>query len=549
MLTPEQRAHWRPICAAHDLPPRHVFHGQLYGHEFAVWRADDGFVNVWENRCLHRGVRLSIGMNDGAELKCAYHGWRYANRTAACTYIPAHPADAPARTICNRVFPAVERFGLVWTALEPVGETPDIPDPAAEASLALRGVSVNAPAEAVEAALEGYDPEVAVFVQPVDAGRSVIRGVLRLTPADPMATFRAHNARMTALRDRLEAEAAKVPAPEPFAPEFRPVSEELAEIPAPAGRKPAHRVRVARKWKAAAEIMGFRLEPLVGELPGHQPGAHIDLHLPNGLIRQYSLTNGPEDAAGYEIAVKREETGRGGSRALHETLREGDVLAISAPHNNFPLRRDALMTILIAGGVGATPLIAMAKTLKRAGLPYAFHQFARSKDHAPLPETLKALRAELHLGLDAEATAAGLETILAASGPKRHVYICGPRPMLDAARRIAAAEGWPDDAVHFEYFGNDAEIDKSGGFEVALARSVMTLQVAPGQTILEAVRAAGVDVPSSCEQGACGTCRCGVIEGEPDHQDIYLSRSEKAAGNQMMICVSRSKSPRLVLDL
>jgi ferredoxin-NADP reductase/nitrite reductase/ring-hydroxylating ferredoxin subunit len=525
MLTPDQRAHWRPICASHDLPPRHVFHGQLYGHEFAVWRADDGFVNVWENRCLHRGVRLSIGMNDGAELKCAYHGWRYANRSAACTYIPAHPADAPARTICNRTFPAIERYGLIWTAL------------------------VDAPAEMVDAALLEYDPAVTIFVQPVDAARSVIRGVLHKRPADEMAAFRAHNARLTAIRDRVEAEAAKAPAPEPFEAEFRPVSEELAEMPAPTGRKPAFRVKVARKWKAAEEIMAFRLIRLTGELPGHQPGAHIDVHLPNGLIRQYSLTNGPEDVAGYEIAVKREETGEGGSRALHDVVREGDVLAISAPHNNFPLRRDALMTTLIAGGVGATPLIAMAKTLKRAGLHYAFHAFAKSKAHAPLPETLAALGATLHLGLDPEATVAGLETILAASGPKRHVYICGPRPMLDAARRIAKKEGWPDDAIHFEYFGNDAEIDKSSSFEVALARSVLTLQVAPGQTILEAVRATGVDVPSSCEQGACGTCRCGVIEGVPDHQDVYLTDSEKAAGDQMMICVSRARTPRIVLDL
>lgn len=550
MLTPDQRAHWRPICASHDLPPRHVFHGQLYGHEFAVWRADDGFVNVWENRCLHRGVRLSIGMNDGVELKCAYHGWRYANRSAACTYIPAHPADAPARTICNRTFPAVERFGLVWTALDPIGPAPDLPEIDAPDPLALRGIAVNAPAAMVEAAVAEYDPEVAIFAQPVDADRSVIRGVLRRRPADEMAAYRLYNTRLSAIRDGVEAAAADAPAPEPYAPDFRPVSEELAEMPEPAkGRKPALRVAVARKWKAAEGVMGFRLEPLEGELPGFQPGAHIDVHLPNGLIRQYSLTNGPEETAAYEIAVKLEERGEGGSRALHETVREGDVLAISAPHNNFPLRRDALMTTFIAGGIGATPLIAMAKAMRRQGLHYAFHQFAKSEAHVPLAATLDDLEATLHLGLDPEATVAGLETILAASGPKRHVYICGPRPMLDAARHIAKREGWTDDAVHFEYFGNDAEIDKSSAFEVALARSVLTVRVEPGQTILEAVRAAGVDAPSSCEQGACGTCRCAVIEGEPDHQDVYLTDSEKAAGDQMMICVSRSRSPRLVLDL
>ena len=119
-------AAWYPIAAAHDLPFRHVFHGQLLGREFAVWRADDGFVNIWENRCLHRGVRLSIGINDGRELRCQYHGWRYSNRTAGCTYIPAHPADAPARTITIRTFPVAERYGLIWSSLDAVGEGPAI---------------------------------------------------------------------------------------------------------------------------------------------------------------------------------------------------------------------------------------------------------------------------------------------------------------------------------------------------------------------------------------------------------------------------------------
>src|SRR5579859_6733951 len=147
---------WYPIAASHDLPFRHVFHGQLLGREFAVWRADDGYVNVWENRCLHRGVRLSLGINDGRELKCQYHGWRYANRTAGCTYIPAHPSDAPARTITNRTFPAVERYGLVWSCLDPVGDAPEIAalDPAH--ALALRGVPVNAAAADVILRLKDY---------------------------------------------------------------------------------------------------------------------------------------------------------------------------------------------------------------------------------------------------------------------------------------------------------------------------------------------------------------------------------------------------------
>ncbi len=138
---------WHPVASAQDVPHRHVYHGQLLGRELAVWRADDDFVNVWENRCLHRGVRLSIGMNDGTELRCQYHGWRYANRSAGCTYIPAHPADAPARTICNRTFPTVERYGLVWSGEEPVGDPPTIEVLEAGTPFGLRNLPVNASAE------------------------------------------------------------------------------------------------------------------------------------------------------------------------------------------------------------------------------------------------------------------------------------------------------------------------------------------------------------------------------------------------------------------
>jgi ferredoxin len=130
-----------------------------------------------------------------------------------------------------------------------------------------------------------------------------------------------------------------------------------------------------------------------------------------------------------------------------------------------------------------------------------------------------------------------------------HLYLCGPGPMLQAARRIAAELGWPETAVHFEYFKNTNKIDDSSSFEVALARSCVTLKVPAGKTILEVMREAGVDMPSSCEQGACGTCLATVIEGEPDHQDVYLNDAEKKSGTKIMTCVSRAKSARLVLDL
>ena len=559
---------WHPVASASDLPYRHVHHAQLLGREFAVWRADDGYVNVWENRCLHRGVRLSIGINDGRELMCQYHGWRYANRSAGCTYIPAHPADAPARTICNRTFPCVERYGLVWTAETPQGEPPALAG--FDAALTLRPVPVNAPADAVLAALEGYGADadrdgfaltltggdgrwLAFFVQPVDSARSVIRGLLADPPEGAKRTglLRQHSRALSYLRDRVEAQPfAEAPAMEPL---IERVSPELAEMPepGPSGRRAALRVTVARKWAAAEDVAGLELRPVSGALPAMQPGAHIDLHLPNGLIRPYSLVNGPGETDHLVVGVKREPQSRGGSAAVHDSLREGDVLAISEPRNNFPLRRDAVKTILIAGGIGVTPLLAMAQVLANQGLSYEMHFFARSPAHLPFTDRLDGLGEAVHrhIGLDPAATAEALRKIAEGPGPYQHVYLCGPGPMLSAAREILAESGWPEEAVHFEYFANDGVIDTSSSFEVALARSCVTLQVPAGKSILETLRETGLDMPSSCEQGACGTCQCSVIEGTPDHQDVYLTPAEKAAGDKIMTCVSRAKSARLVLDL
>jgi ferredoxin-NADP reductase/phenylpropionate dioxygenase-like ring-hydroxylating dioxygenase large terminal subunit len=585
----QARDRWHPIAASHDLVHRHVFHAQLLGREFAVWRADDGYVNVWENRCLHRGVRLSIGINDGRELKCQYHGWRYANRTAGCTYIPAHPADAPARTITNRTYRAVERYGLVWSAEEPRGNVPDMPGLPAGDLLVLRGIAVNAPADQVTEALKSYrfqpndgigtnDAQIMVeaaavasvalrsregnastrgvfLVQPVDSGRSVIRGVLdgKAEGATRIAILRHHNERLSQLRDTVERLAAKEPAPVPIEPVYERVTPELAEMPELTvhGRKAALRVEVARKWLAGDGIAGFQLKPVKGLLPTFQPGAHIDVHMPNGEIRQYSITNGPGETDSYVIGVKLEPDSKGGSKCMHETVREGDVLAISEPRNNFPLRRDAVKTLFIAGGIGITPLLAMAQALHHSNLAHELHYFAQNEAQLAFPDRLQGLSDTLtpHLGLDPAATGEKLRQLLASYEPDTHLYLCGPGPMLEAARKLAAEAGWPEAAVHYEYFKNTNKIDDSSSFEVALARSCVTLQVPAGKTILEVMRANGVDMPSSCEQGACGTCMATVIEGIPEHQDVYLNEAERRAGTKIMTCVSRAKSARLVLDI
>ena len=326
----------------------------------------------------------------------------------------------------------------------------------------------------------------------------------------------------------------------------------LAELPeAPSGRQAALRVQVDRKWQAAEGVAGFRLRPLEGGLPTFQPGAHIDVHLPNGLVRQYSITNGPGETAYYRIGVKLEPDSSGGSQCLHETVREGDVLAISEPRNNFPLRRDSTRTILVAGGIGITPMLAMAQALNRMDLAFELHCFAQSEDHLAFRDVLDGLGESVvhHLGLSPDETVAEIRRLVAEPETFAHLYVCGPGPMLDATRREAAVAGWAGDAVHFEYFKNTTEIDDSSTFEVALARSALTVTVPSGTTILEVLREHGVIVPSSCEQGACGTCVATVLDGEPDHQDVYLNDSDHEAGERIMTCVSRAKSDRLVLDL
>lgn len=335
-MTTDLQSNWYPIASSSDLPKRHVYQAQLLGREFAVWRADDGYVNVWENRCLHRGVRLSIGINNGTELRCQYHGWRYANRTAGCTYIPAHPADAPARTICNNTYPTQEAYGLVWAGETAVGELPSLGG--FESATVLRPVPMMAPQNMVVQALLGYawdetcqgvenadgsvtvtasdGSAVRVFVQPVDSNRSVARALHTNVASgeERIALLKRHSWLMQELRDRIETQAARQEAPAPFEPVIAKVSEDLVDIPAISadGRKADLRVQVADKEMTADGIVSLRLEAIKDQLPTFQPGAHIDVHLPNGLVRQYSVTNGPGETDHYTIGVKREPDSRGG---------------------------------------------------------------------------------------------------------------------------------------------------------------------------------------------------------------------------------------------
>lgn len=582
MTAPDASSLLHPVASSADLAARHVARARLLGQDLAIWRADDGFVNVWADRCIHRGVRLSVAANDGAELVCPYHGWRYSNRSGNCSYIPAHPAEAPSRSLCVPAFRCDERYGLVWSGGSLEAEPPSIPHLDTDDPLVLRALPVNAPVDLTLEGLSGYrfqpapsagrdvsiscdapgpyaiaitarangsETTVVHFVQPVDAGHCVIRPVLSGTPAlgQRLSILRQHAHQLGELRARLEASAAtrvEVRGPStPLKPPARPT--------AGPGRAPQVEVSVARKWLTAEGIAAFELVPASGQLPSFQPGAHVDVHLPNGLVRQYSLTNGPGLTSVYRLGVKLEPDSRGGSRYMHESVQQGDTLQLSAPHNNFPLRRDAARTVLIAGGIGVTPLLAMAQTLDRQQLGWELHYFAQSDDHIAFGEVLEPLSTGLvkHLGLSPEQTADDLEKITHGYEATNHVYICGPGPMIEAARMIAADSGWPEDAIHFEYFKNESDLDDASSFEVLLAQRNQTLVVGAGVSLLESLRDAGVDMPSSCEQGLCGTCMATVLEGELDHQDVYFNDSERAAGDKVLTCVSRAKGRRIVLDL
>lgn len=583
--------HWHPVATEHDLAPRSLFRTKLMGHELVVWRADDGFVNVWENRCLHRGVRLSIGSNNGTELICRYHAWRYANRTAGCTYIPAHPADSPARTITNKTFAVTQRYGLVWSGHEPQGDVPELPVLHGE-TLGLRNQPVNAPlaivleqlmthrflptgaivssdvtpidlgvvqvaaerssyAVTITAGLSSDESTVVFFVQPVDSGRCVIRPVLAGSPTDELAVLRHHAAALTRLVRSIERVVSEMVPAGPL-PSALEVPVELPKVATAVGRSASLRVTVRRKWQAASDIAGFELVPSSPALlPTFQPGAHIDVHLGDDLVRQYSITNGPGETDCYRIAVKRDPNSAGGSRALHDSVHQGDELRISEPRNSFPLRRNIPDTVLIAGGIGVTPLMAMAQALHANGLDFEMHYFVSNADEVAFRDQLQGFgeRFHEHVGLSPDETGERISTLLGEPTPTRQVYACGPPPMLDAIRSLADGHGWPADSVHFEYFKNTTELDQASSFTIELARSALTLDVPSGTTILQVLRESDVPIVSSCEQGACGTCAATVLEGEPQHQDVYLNPAERAAGHTILTCVSRATSDRLVLDL
>lgn len=287
-------------------------------------------------------------------------------------------------------------------------------------------------------------------------------------------------------------------------------------------------------------------------LPAFEAGAHVDIHVAPGLVRQYSLCSDPAEVSVYRLGVLKDPASRGGSVQVHEAMHEGREVQISAPRNLFPLAKDGERSILLGGGIGITPMIAMAHALHRQGADFELHYCGRSRSRSAfLAELAKApFAAQVVTHFDDEDAAQRLDLpgVLGKADAGVHLYTCGPSGFMDWVIAGARAQGYDDAQIHKEYF--QVEVDATGGsFEVVAARSNKTVQVAEGQSILDALAQVGIKIDISCEQGVCGTCMCEVLEGEPDHRDVYLTDEEKAANDQILVCCSRAKSNKLVLDI
>ncbi|MBP0589793.1 oxidoreductase [Paraburkholderia sp. LEh10] len=317
------------------------------------------------------------------------------------------------------------------------------------------------------------------------------------------------------------------------------------------------KVRVDAVRDEAHGVRSFVISRLDG-LPfeSYEPGAHIDVTSPSGVTRQYSLCGDPDCRDAHLFAVKKETRSRGGSRSLHDDVQIGTELSVGAPRNLFRLAEGARGHLLIGAGIGITPLLSMAYRLIRTNTPFELHYFARSAEHAAfLPLLTRApfdRYVTLHFGIEPDALDAVLDACLADARQGTHAYTCGPVAFMD--RVVAAGEArLPADAIHLERFAaqplapaSDATLDS---FDVQLASTGQTVRVDGKTSIVEALATIGIEVDTSCGEGVCGTCMVDVVSGEPEHRDHCLSKAERASNSVICCCVSRSRSPVLVLDL
>jgi len=313
-------------------------------------------------------------------------------------------------------------------------------------------------------------------------------------------------------------------------------------------------LRLAAKRAAAQDVVELTLEPAAGgALPPVEAGAHVELHLPGGLVRPYSLCNAPGETHRYVLGVLREPQSRGGSVAVHDLLQVGQVLTVGAPKNNFALQPTPAHKLLLAGGIGITPILGMARQLAAQGRSFAVHYAGRSRARmaflAALADRQLANHTQLHV--DDETGPMDMAAVLAAQPAGSELYVCGPAGFIDAALAAARQRGWPEPRLHRELFtAAPREVNgEDQPFDLELEGSGQVIHVPTGCTAAQALQAAGVPLLTSCEQGVCGTCLTRVVAGEPEHRDQYLTPEEQAANDQFLPCCSRARTGRLVIAI
>jgi vanillate O-demethylase ferredoxin subunit len=311
------------------------------------------------------------------------------------------------------------------------------------------------------------------------------------------------------------------------------------------------KLRVTDVRCEAKDVLVVELaDPESAELPRFTAGAHLEVYLPNGLVRHYSLCNDPDESHRYCLGIGLPRHSRGGSAYIHRNLRVGITLEVSEPRNNFPFVDGDEACTFIAGGIGITPIMAMIRTCIARRRPWQLYYCARSRQRAAFYEELLALapgRCRFHFD-DEQKQVFDVFEAIESLGLDTHLYTCGPAALMEAVE--AETMERPPSNVHFEWFSTTAvEHGSQQAFTVVLRRSGKRIEVPPGVSILEALEKQGEGIPYSCREGLCATCRVDVLSGMPDHRDRVLTQAEKAAGDQILICVSRSLSPVLELDL
>ena len=313
-------------------------------------------------------------------------------------------------------------------------------------------------------------------------------------------------------------------------------------------KKQSLRVRLKSITYEAQDVLLFELTSLDGPtLPSFSAGSHIDIHLPNGLTRQYSLCNSPLENNRYVLGVKKDLFSRGGSNFMHDELKVGCELKISIPRNHFPLANESSHAILIGGGIGITPLISMAHELNAKNASWQLFASFKSRADVALVEQLNSNRVHLHIDHESSGGFLDIPFVLDTAPAGSHFYCCGPEPMLN--HFLELSKSIDRSRIHYESFKPVLANLSGDSFEVKLNKTQKSFSIGPDQTILQVLLKHGIAAPGSCEQGICGTCETRVVDGIPDHRDSLLSAKERSSNQIMMICCSRSLSSSITLDL